>query len=48
MSRVGEGGGKLPFVDHGRCTDKGRDKNIFHKFRKQPHFSEWKKTVFFL
>ena len=24
----GEGEGKLPSVDHGRRTDKGRDKNI--------------------
>ena len=26
MSGEGEGGGKLPSVDHGRRTDKGRDK----------------------
>ena len=24
----GEGEGKLPSVDHGRRTDKGRDKNV--------------------
>ena len=27
----GEGGGKLPSVDHGRRTDEGRDKKISTK-----------------
>ena len=27
----GEGGGKFPSVDHGGCTDKGRDKNVREK-----------------
>ena len=26
----GEGGGKLPSVDHGRRTDRGRDKNAVY------------------
>ena len=25
----GEGGDELPYVDHGRRTDEGRDKNLF-------------------